>query len=390
MREAVIENPVINSAFVEPQTHFRLDDGMTSEIAETRRPSAYLIPVAKPEKKSKEPSMNFHRIALSFVMMLVAGLGLAALGADAARGSGYYGAVYFVDAQHGWYAGSSSSNGRASYVVWATSNGGRTLKRQSAHLAAGMGLPRLAFASRSSGLWASPLGVRRTTNGGRKWVKSSENLWIPWIPRDIGLASAKVGWASSAYGSAGDGGRISRSTDGGRTWRSVKTVRANAGQFGSLSCPTRQRCYVLGSGKLRGLWATSDAGKHWVKRRLPGSDYTSFAGVDFPTSLTGWVVGWNGAVAKTTDGGATWTWQNQGGDQDLTEVTFTDALHGWAVGAEGVILHTDDGGKQWTEQYSGTTGNLDDVFFLDRLRGWAVAMGARLRTTNGGVTWKRL
>jgi hypothetical protein len=30
--EAVIENPVINSAFVEPQKHYKFDDGITSEI----------------------------------------------------------------------------------------------------------------------------------------------------------------------------------------------------------------------------------------------------------------------------------------------------------------------------------------------------------------------
>ena len=55
MREAVIENPVINSAFVEPLRHFKFDDdGITSEIAAARRPSAYFIPVAQPKKKGKQ------------------------------------------------------------------------------------------------------------------------------------------------------------------------------------------------------------------------------------------------------------------------------------------------------------------------------------------------
>jgi type III restriction enzyme len=54
-RETVIENPVINSAFAEPRKHFRFDDdGITSEIAERRRPSAYFIPVAQPKKKGKQ------------------------------------------------------------------------------------------------------------------------------------------------------------------------------------------------------------------------------------------------------------------------------------------------------------------------------------------------
>jgi len=40
VRDVVIENPVINSAFAEPRQHFRFDDdGITSEIVEQRRPS---------------------------------------------------------------------------------------------------------------------------------------------------------------------------------------------------------------------------------------------------------------------------------------------------------------------------------------------------------------
>jgi photosystem II stability/assembly factor-like uncharacterized protein len=230
--------------------------------------------------------------------------------------------------------------------------------------------------------------VRRTTNGGRSWAYASQaDLGIP---RDIGLASAKVGWASGAYGSAGGGGAISRSIDGGQTWRSVKTVHANDGnQFGRLSCPTAQRCYVLGYGSLRGLWATSDAGRHWVKRRLPGSTYLT--SLDFPTSLSGWVVGADGTVLKTADGGVTWMKQRSGGDLGISnEVCFTDATHGFVVGAQGLILHTDDGGDRWTEKSSGTTSDLSDVCFIDRLHGWAVGWGVRLRTTDGGETWKRL
>jgi type III restriction enzyme len=52
MRQLVIENPVINSAFEEPGRHFRFDDdGITDEIVATRRPSAYFVPIAQPKKK---------------------------------------------------------------------------------------------------------------------------------------------------------------------------------------------------------------------------------------------------------------------------------------------------------------------------------------------------
>jgi type III restriction enzyme len=60
MRQVVIENPVINSPFVEPSRHFKFsDDGITDEIVETRRVSSYFIPIAKPKKKGKSTQLSF-------------------------------------------------------------------------------------------------------------------------------------------------------------------------------------------------------------------------------------------------------------------------------------------------------------------------------------------
>lgn len=54
-KQVVIDNPVINSPFREPQQHFRFDeDGITNEIIEKRRVSSYFIPVAQPRKKGKQ------------------------------------------------------------------------------------------------------------------------------------------------------------------------------------------------------------------------------------------------------------------------------------------------------------------------------------------------
>ncbi len=46
---------MINSAFAEPSRHFKFDDdGITSDIAAARRPSAYFIPVPQPKKRGKQ------------------------------------------------------------------------------------------------------------------------------------------------------------------------------------------------------------------------------------------------------------------------------------------------------------------------------------------------
>lgn len=55
-----IENPVINSPFVEPQRHFTVVDGQVSgEIEPRRRPSAFFVPVARPKKASPQLSLQF-------------------------------------------------------------------------------------------------------------------------------------------------------------------------------------------------------------------------------------------------------------------------------------------------------------------------------------------
>ena len=60
MKQVIIENPVINSPFQEPKRHFRFsDEGITNEIIESRRISAYFIPIAKPKKKSSQLQIHF-------------------------------------------------------------------------------------------------------------------------------------------------------------------------------------------------------------------------------------------------------------------------------------------------------------------------------------------
>ena len=55
MAQVVIENPILNSPFVEPTRHFRFDDeGITNEIIEGRRVSSYFIPIPQPRKKGKQ------------------------------------------------------------------------------------------------------------------------------------------------------------------------------------------------------------------------------------------------------------------------------------------------------------------------------------------------
>ncbi|MFN8485365.1 MAG: DEAD/DEAH box helicase family protein [Anaerolineae bacterium] len=58
MRQVVIENPVLNSPYAEPQRHFRFtEQGITDEIVEARRVSSYFVPIPQPKKKGKQAAL---------------------------------------------------------------------------------------------------------------------------------------------------------------------------------------------------------------------------------------------------------------------------------------------------------------------------------------------
>ncbi len=53
-QDVIIENPVINSPFEEPNCHFRFtDEGITDEIVEGRRNSSYFVPIARPRSRGR-------------------------------------------------------------------------------------------------------------------------------------------------------------------------------------------------------------------------------------------------------------------------------------------------------------------------------------------------
>ena len=52
MSQVVIENPIINSPYREPDRHFKFDnEGITNEVESGRRRSSYFIPIAKPRSR---------------------------------------------------------------------------------------------------------------------------------------------------------------------------------------------------------------------------------------------------------------------------------------------------------------------------------------------------
>jgi len=156
----------------------------------------------------------------------------------------------------------------------------------------------------------------------------------------------------------------------------------------------------------RGDGTVFAVGGHFIARSANGVDWeeipedgclgvlTALNRAFFFDSTTGWAVGEQDTILKTTDGGTTWQ-RVRGGLSSplisLSGVWFTSATNGWAVGrdeyGEPLALRSTDGGSTWTPLPMGATATLNDVFFTDSLNGWIVGDADMLRTTDGGETW---
>ncbi len=101
-----------------------------------------------------------------------------------------------------------------------------------------------------------------------------------------------------------------------------------------------------------------------------------------------WVAGLRCSGARQTG----WCWQRPQPDGlGARSAQFVDASHGWVVGDQGSIRHTRDGGLTWADQTIATEATLRFVHFADTRRGWAFTeQGQVWGTQDGGAAWVRL
>jgi photosystem II stability/assembly factor-like uncharacterized protein len=120
---------------------------------------------------------------------------------------------------------------------------------------------------------------------------------------------------------------------------------------------------------------------------MPG---TTFKSVYFVNNNTGWTVGNQGLVYKTTNGGTNWNGQTVS-SYDLESVYFFDSNTGWIVGGEWygiqLIMKTTNGGVNWIQQSTSVIGRLNSVYFTSNDTGWIAGNQGLLKTINGGTNW---
>jgi hypothetical protein len=131
------------------------------------------------------------------------------------------------------------------------------------------------------------------------------------------------------------------------------------------------------------IMTTVDGGLNWKEQTSPTTNM--LLSVCFISPQVGWAVGWYGTVLKTTNAGGLWEIQDSGIENHLTSVFFVDEHLGWAVGWNGTILKSEDGGLHWISQCAGTDEWLYSAAFTGSDIGWVVGTeGVILKTTTGG------
>ncbi|NQY08618.1 MAG: T9SS type A sorting domain-containing protein [Flavobacteriales bacterium] len=115
----------------------------------------------------------------------------------------------------------------------------------------------------------------------------------------------------------------------------------------------------------------------------------------FTDTVNGFVVGDNGAIYKTLDGGCNWSLTSSGVDGRLMSVHFPSSQIGYVVGRDditssSIVLKTLDGGISWN--LLNTTISVNDyftsVYFLNDSVGYVCGdYNTIMKTSDGGVSW---
>jgi hypothetical protein len=234
-----------------------------------------------------------------------------------------------------------------------------------------------------------------------------------YLRQDIALAGADSVWVTFVDPQAPRSNDTLRSSDGGRTWRSViAEVRASTGLdasygFANVDFVDGRRGYLLGAGQ---LVTTTDGGATWqkVSGEAPASWYSVSWG-DAEHGLCDNMVA-RGPGFVTQDGGVSWRTMamagpaTQGSESglDTIAVDMVDGQTGWVAGnwmsgagdvGTPCTARSSDGGATWTRlavppAESADKGMLVSIDFISTEVGWVGGTMGLFHTVNAGVGWK--
>jgi photosystem II stability/assembly factor-like uncharacterized protein len=238
--------------------------------------------------------------------------------------------------------------------------------------------------------------IMHTSDGGKNWeIQVGDPHSNDANITDMHFLDAVHGWAVQ-------GDQLIRTTDG-KTWQTIGPFAPNNPlaeyRFISLQDGFEAAGYFSGST----IFATHDGGRSWKSvyqcqttlqvNGLVRNTACFFHDLAFPSAQVGYAVGgafdgsW-AAIAKTTDGGA--SWKVIFATTDMAAVStafFTDENNGVIRLQDKRVFITSDGGQSW----QGATGSAEaTIKFADPTVGWSCVLQygpACSYTLDGGKSW---
>jgi len=282
-------------------------------------------------------------------------------------------AVYFLNQQHGWVAGSGGT-------LLETRDGGDTWKKV-------LTLTRdtlddAYFADERIGWLVAERDVLKlkTNDEARSYLLKTEDGGFSWRQVFLSGPESNVRLVRAAFADAergwvfGETGVVFATIDGGTHWARQASPTKHLLLGGAFI--DYAHGWLAGAGST--ILQTSNGGMTWQSGFVRDGTGARFDAISFVGTRLGWAVGAAGRIFTTTDGGRTWLPQNSPATIDLLDVKFVDASEGWVAGDQGLLLHTIDGGGHWSVESSGTSHALQRLFFTDRNHGWAAGFGGTI------------
>lgn len=236
--------------------------------------------------------------------------------------------------------------------------------------------------------------VLRTDDGGHSWIPTTPaSSYAAGNVRDLALVAPSFAFAS------GSTGLLLKSADAGLTWQSVPPPagypNGSTGTYTACSFISPTEGWIAGS--YLEITHTLDGGNTWQQQFVGGSSADGVYDMDFVDAQHGWVVGTFGSgVLRTADGGTSWSFHAfPSPSPDGRAIDFVTPLVGWAASTGGFIARSTNGGLTWTRQALPVVGyntHLDSIHALSVNECWAASTdnGRVFHTTNAGANWTEL
>lgn len=202
-------------------------------------------------------------------------------------------------------------------------------------------------------LAATRTGIYRSTNSGTSWKKVSNSHCydMDWKPGD----------PKTVY--AGGDGVLYKSVDAGATWSGLKTG-IGSGRMSIEVCAAEPLViYALGVGS--GFFKTTDGGATWVSKAYPsGAGFYGYYDLMLSCSQanSNFLVAGGLNTVKSTNGGTSWVSTDNWSSYTAANYVHADKHAGIfypgsttdiLLGTDGGIFKTADGGASWTDLSNG-------------------------------------